>query len=119
MPQTCKSAKLALRTVHAKPGRGGEYVQHCGLPPNIWDKLWCAVPLQNGPLQHELVDPRDVCRSNPEKLREVLGDDADNVLRACTELVDKVRGIFDAECTETSRWYVNHAQKKCRADTTT
>ncbi len=119
MPQTCKSAKLALRTVHAKPGRGGEYVQHCGLPPNIWDKLWCAVRLQNGPLQHELVDPRDVCRSNPEKLREVLGDDADNVLRACTELVDKVRGIFDAECTETSRWYVNHAQKKCRADTTT
>ena len=116
--QTCKSVKLALRTVHAKPGTGEEYI-HCGLPPKIWDKLWCAVRLQNGPLQHDLVDPRDVCRSNPEKLREVLGDDADNVLRACTELVDRVRKTFEKECKTTSSQFVNKAQKKCSKQTKT
>ena len=37
LDQTCKSAKLALRTVHAKPGTGEDYIR-CGLPPQIWDK---------------------------------------------------------------------------------
>mgnify|MGYP007101763841 CR=1 FL=1 len=116
MGQTCKSAKLALRTVHAKPGRWGDYMQHCGLPPKIWDKLWCAVPLRK-PLQHQRVDPQDVSRSRPEKLRAVLGEDADNVLGACTNLVDRVRHSFDAECNKRSSRHVSEGQNKGRKQT--
>ena len=97
-------------------GQGGEDVQHCGLPPKIWDKLWCAVPLRK-PLQHQRVDPRDVCRSKPEKLRAVLGEDADNVLGACTNLVDRVRHSFDAECNKRSSRHVSEGQKKGRKQT--
>ena len=74
------------------------------------------MPLRK-PLQHQRVDPRDVCRSKPEKLRAVLGEDADNVLGACTNLVDRVRHSFDAECNKRSSRHVSEGQKKGRKQT--
>ena len=68
-------------------------------------------------MQHQRVDPRDVCRSKPEKLRAVLGEDADNVLGACTNLVDRVRHSFDAECNKRSSRHVSQGQKKGRKQT--
>eukprot|EP00974_Lingulodinium_polyedra_P051671 4970644-Lingulodinium_polyedra.AAC.1 len=48
--QTMKSAKLALRTVYAKPGCWPE-VTFCRVPPRHWDKLWCTVRLTGGHLR--------------------------------------------------------------------
>ena len=95
---------------------GGEYVQHCGLRPNIWDKLWCAVRL-NSPLKHEPVKPEEVLRSRPEGLRAVLGKDAANVLGACAALLDEVRDLFDAECNKKSSRHVSEGQKKSAQNT--
>ena len=110
MRQTCRSVKLALRTVHAKLGTGEDCIR-CGLPPKIWDKLWCAVRL-NSPLKHEPVKPEEVLRSRPEGLRAVLGEDADKVLKACETLLDNVRDVFDRECGRRTCSHVTPAQKK-------
>ena len=115
MRQTCRSVKLALRTVHAKLGTGEDCIR-CGLPPKIWDKLWCAVRL-NSPLKHEPVKPEEVLRSRPEGLRAVLGKDAANVLGACAALLDEVRDLFDAECNKKSNRHVSEGQKKSAQNT--